>query len=229
MENDFLRPECPWTSFKYGKVISCEQRYCSWVRQPLNTYTSVVFFLVAAIILRSYRRERRLSDLVFGLSLIWMGVASVLNHASQVKIFVTLDFLSIYMLAAALLILSLRRLGRLRWGPLGVALYLVLVGVTIHTQYFNARYSIPVTVVLLVSVLVTEVIAARASRQVEFRSLWIGMGSLALGAYCYYRDAFGEDCVPTNHFFQWHSVWHFLSVGGLYFFARYYRQFYPKR
>lgn len=229
MENNFLSPECPWTSFEFGKVISCEERLCGWVRQPMNTYSSIVFFLAAFALLWNYRKERKLSDFVFGLGLIWMGVASTLNHASQIKVLVSLDFLAIYMLAVALLVTSLlqtKKIPSVRWG---VVLYVFLVSLAIFAQYFHVRYSIPLTGGVVAAVLAVEALTSRLNRANHFRYLFSGLATLVLGAFCYYLDTSGEHCVPANHWFQWHAVWHVLSVSALCFFALHYRQYYRRQ
>lgn|GEM_PF-6139592 len=229
MEDKFLAPICPWSSFKFGKVLSCEERLCSWIRQPLNTASSLPFLLAAAYLLYRYRKERRLSDLVFGLSLIVIGLASILNHASQIKIFVSLDFSAIFVLICALFVLSLRRLGWLESKVLSVVLFVLLLSLTASLQYFYVRYGIPLVGLLVAVVIAMEFFPGEGNRKSKRGYLGTGLLVLGAGSYCFYLDVWSGLCDPTNHYFQFHSLWHLACAIGLLFLAAHHRQFYPAR
>lgn len=220
---DFLDPSCPWAAYKLGKVLTCEARLCSWVRQPLNTYSSVVFFLAAAYLLRLWGRDRRQSDLVFGLSLLLIGFASALNHASQIKVFVSLDFSAIFVLVSALLALGLRERGALRSGAQAWGLFLLLLTGSAWLQYSYVRYGIPLVALQALLVVGMECVE-RGKLRLPGKNFLVGLAILAGGALCFYLDASGEICDPANHYFQLHAVWHLACALGLCFLAAHHRR-----
>jgi hypothetical protein len=235
VNTDFLRPECPWTSWEFGQVVTCEERFCSWIRQPLNTYSSVAYFLAALPLLWRYRREGRLSDLFYGISVSCIGLTSIFNHASQVRFFISLDFSSIFLWIIGLFVLALRRLGWIKSEPVSWGMFVGLVLSMGFIAYAYESVAIPLVALLGACAIAAEFGPHPGEKAASKKLMGLGLLLLALGGYFFYADAYGErgdgffQCNPENHYYQLHTLWHVTTALGFFVLSYYHRQFYPAR
>ncbi|MCC6335776.1 MAG: ceramidase domain-containing protein [Myxococcales bacterium] len=227
-----LNPECPWTPLREAtglpNVKWCEETLCSWIAEPANTWSNVAFLVAAAALWWLTRKEASRTLRFWGPATFWVGITSLVYHASVTFLTQVFDFFGMYFFFGLVLLLNLVRLGTLPKEALFKVLYpliLALTGVTVLV----AKAGLPVQGIvglLLLSTLATEVLASRrATGAVAHRFLFGALFFIFVAGLFSASDASGAWCVPGHHVFQGHAIWHVLNAVGIVFAHFHYRQF----
>jgi drug/metabolite transporter (DMT)-like permease len=225
----FTDAQCPWVQFKLGPMITCEERLCSWVRQPSNSWSSLIFLALIFYFFRESRRSRNRILADFWWISILLGVFSFFAHASQTFIFSTFDYLTQYAVISYVIVLNLLRIGiysNRKWNRFSF-LFSILFGLACLAQL---SFSKPGTVLfagLASAALLSEGWILLKSKQPPkmVSSFWVGSALLITGAICFALDAEKYVCYPENHSLQLHSFWHIFTAGALLYLVDYYKQF----
>lgn len=214
----------PWDSLAPAALLSCEAGVEGWVAQPSNTYSNIVYFLVAVLLRRrAGRRDKRNHDVPMALLSLGIGIASTLAHASLASIFAIMDFTAIFVLFSYIMTANLAELrGWTTRRRHTVAL--ALAGLSVVPQLFGQRTGLLIFTVYLVGCLGTEALALRKLRMrpTDRRYLATSLGLLSAGLVCFFLDERRVICTPDDHIFQLHSVWHLFAGASLYFVALYF-------
>lgn len=220
---------CPWQGLVYRPAEFCEQSLCGWIRQPGNTWTNIAFLLAGFAILRAARRDG--FEHLRGIALIALatGIGSAFFHASETFIGRLFDYGGMYLGAAYMLAVNLRRwrgwshraIRIVFWSSAAAPLLLM----TFNDEYARSVYALEG---LFCCGLVEAILFFRQRRigpRVQYRWL-IGYWIVFLIAFGFWwLDKARLLCDPGNHWISGHGVWHLLNALALYFVYLFYRQF----
>ena len=202
----------------------CEAIGPGLVAQPANSWSSLAFVLVGAVIAHSrawagaggegnrmavdpvYRR-------IFGYALVATGLGSYFYHASLTFAGQVCDMTGMYLLITFALLYALGRAG-----SAGAVMAYVLGNVALMA--FQVRFPDLRRYVfggLVIAVLWLETRARIADR----RWLWRGAGALGLGFAIWVADITRVACAPGS-LAQGHAAWHILGASAGWFLFRYY-------
>lgn len=225
---------CPWDSLaEYGapNVKWCEERLCSWIGEPANTWSNLSYLLVALwifLVLRTLPSRRPTNLRWFAPVVFGVGVCSFIFHASNVFITQMLDFLAMYMFCSLLLVLNLVRLDWLPWYAFSMAFAACVAGMTAITVVV-ARFGAPIqglVALMILAIVGTEVrIYRRTIPRYRMRDFLNSLALLFLGSVFSVLDVTRLLCDPQNHFLQGHAIWHVLSAFSLLAAFYHYKQF----
>jgi hypothetical protein len=222
---EFLnQPGCPWSGYELGNLVTCEESLCSWIRQPLNTYSNIGLFVVAIYLFHIWRAGGRKSDFDFGLLTLFIGGSSAIAHASQIRFFGFFDYASQFVLFAYLIVFSLHRYRPLkkasRW-----SLATLIVFLSILPQIINKKSGLYVFGIIATIFLILEWINLKRASEILCRALYKSLLFFAMAFTCFVLDSTRLVCFPNNHFFQLHAFWHIFVAVSVFYIAQFYSQF----
>ena len=239
---NFLDPSCPWAGYPLADLVTCEARVCSWVRQPINTYSNIAYFIVAALLIYQSRKRPTSQShaavqetsaeipsqahLSFTLFSLIIGTASTLAHASQLRSFGIFDHASQLILFSYLIVINLSPILNLN-SRTRLIMTAVLSLIAIVPQFFIHGLGVTVTIAYISVGFLSELVELRhATRMRRARprvsNLVISLGLLLAGGACFALDLQPSYCEPHDPWWQLHTVWHILSAAGLYYIAQYF-------
>ena len=198
----------------------CEAIGSGFFAQPFNTWTSFAYVAVGAIVMLQAIRspgKRRWGPIVFGLTLIFVGLGSVAFHGPMPWYAKTAHDLPI---AAAALFVILYDIAvvvpRLR--PVSITLFFVITAALWPLFVAFPQSSGAVTTLLLMGAVVAEVVIFRldlkAGPITRSRLILYGVmgGLIAVAGLAYLLGQTGQAlCDPTS-LFQLHGIWHIASA-----------------
>ncbi|MCU0701015.1 MAG: ceramidase domain-containing protein [Myxococcaceae bacterium] len=227
---NLTNPECPWHAVReWGglpNVKWCEETLCSWVAEPTNTWSNLAFLVTAAAIFVVTRRETSRTERFWPVAAFWVGVTSLVYHASVTFVLQVFDFFGMYFFFSLVLLLNLVRLELLSKERLFPVLWASIIGLTVFTVVV-AKASLPVqgiVGVMLVAGIVTEAWAT-VKRKSQVRWFLGALAFIAVAGAFSASDVSRRWCDPTDHVFQGHAIWHVLNAVGIGLAYVHYRQF----
>lgn len=227
-----LNPECPWVPLRqWGglpNVKWCEETLCSVVAEPANTWSNLAFVFMALALWFVVRGEKERMLRFWAPATFWVGITSLVYHATVAFVTQVFDFWGMYFFFAMVLLLNLLRMGVVTKERFFTILWSAIFGLTGLTVAV-AKAGLPVqgiVVVLLASTIVTEVMASRRSTTpIAHAYLYGGLAFIAVAFAFSISDATRAWCDRDNHVFQGHAIWHVLNAFGIASAYFYYRQF----
>lgn len=217
--------QCPW--YPYSELFGpsnqswCEETMCHWISEPINTYTNISYILMAIalyfIVKKSANSQlRKLPYLLFGI-----GIASTAYHASNNYLSQVVDFIFIFLFmfwATALNFSATQRIKPTQFTKL-VTTLTALFTILVHVLYINFITFQPLVGLAFFIYLYSEYRAylytKKESLTYHCRYLVCAIGLLIIGQVFSFLDVQKIMCVPTDHFFQGHALWHILSAISL--------------
>jgi hypothetical protein len=206
----------------------CERVRDGVVRQPVNTWSNLAFFLsgLAVVVVGGLdrllgSRSDRLNPMrahfvypaILGGATALIGLGSIIYHSSMTFVGQSMDVISIYLLLGFMLVYNLAR-ARDRGMSSGVfvALYVFLnagLALMVVKWPVTRRY---IFVALIAAILATEGVIRRTRRPAMSQPLfYAAVGSLALACFAWILDVTRVICWPDS-WFQAHAVWHVLTA-----------------
>lgn len=225
--------QCPWDGLRaWGgppNVDWCEETLCRWDAEPANTWSNLAFLGMAVVLYALSRRETSRTLRFFPTVAFWVGITSLVYHASVAFVTQVFDFFGMYFFFVLVVLLNLVRVGTLPKARLFQVLWPLIVAFTVLTVVV-AKVGLPVQAiigVLLGGAIVTELIAARRERGQGFTSKFFiaAIVTIAIAAAFSASDVSRRFCDPQDHVVQGHAIWHLLSSGALLLSYVHYRQF----
>ena len=212
----------------------CEALGGGLISQPANTWSSLGFVVVAALVLWKSRTgfERGTAPVnamtrsmayptVFATALLVIGAGSAFYHASMTFAGQFADVMGMYLLATFILLYGLGRQRAART-PVLVASYVMLnavLAVLLLEAPGLRRY---VFAVLIAFALLLEAnIRRRVRVEVESRYLMGAVGVLVVAFAIWAADLRRLMCFPDS-LVQGHAAWHLLGAGASWLLYRYY-------
>ncbi len=224
-----LPDHCPWSELNNmapPNINWCEENLCSWVVNPANTWSNLAFIVVGILFIAITRKQKTMG--MFGPATIFVGVSSLLWHASFTFVFQFLDFLAMFAFVALPLILNLRRLELVTTKNQLAVFYSYVGGMSallllFYWQDINFQSLILVSIIATVSM--ELVLYKRGRESIQYKYLLLAVLTLGVGGGFSASDVSGVFCDPENHVIQGHAIWHILAATSLGFLFLFYRQF----
>lgn len=207
-----------WASWRQATCFPddcfCEAIHHGLVRQPANTWSSLAFVVVAAVVALSWFRgdgrpkgglNRAETGLFFG-ALLVVGFGSAFYHGSLTFAGQVIDVSGMYLVATFVL---LHRLGP-KWNLPPVAT--VLAFIAVNAVLMVAQVTTPSLrrVAFGILLIVAIVVEWRASRS-DRRWLAIGAGLMSVAFAIWVLDRWRIVCAPES-LLQGHALWHVLGA-----------------
>lgn len=207
----------------------CElPRIGSFVLQPANSWSSygyafVGFLMIALAQQPSWKsRFRSEAATAFGLTAIFVGLGSVLLHATLTLWGQFFDVMGMYLTGSFMLVSALSRWRGLP-PRLAIALYLLLVSGLLIILYEIPDVRRWLFAVILVAAIAIELGFARPRRaRVRVAYYFAGIATKAVAFTIWNLDQHGTLCTPDS-LIQGHAVWHLLGATSLWLTFLYYR------
>lgn len=197
------------------------------VVQPANSWSSYGYaFAGFLMIVLSQGRDwasgfHRYAAAWFGVTAIFVGLGSVLLHATLTLWGQFFDVMGMYLTSGFMLVSAVARWRNLR--PNGaVLLYLGVVGGLLVVLYLVPEVRRSLFAVVLIAAIVLEMIFARPLRPQVRVSYYLAGIVIKAGAFAIWNlDQHGLVCAPES-LFQGHAAWHLLGATSLWFTFLYY-------
>ena len=158
----------------------------------------------------------------FGMTAIFVGLGSVLLHATLTLWGQFFDVMGMYLVSGFMLVSAVARWRNMS-DQRSVLLYLGVVGALLAVLYFvpEVRRSL-FAIVLLASIAVEMIFARTLRREVRVSYYLLGIAVKAVAFTIWNLDQNGIVCNPQS-VFQGHAVWHLLGATSLWCTFLYYR------
>lgn len=236
-----------WNNFDLDKKVPasfCEKTGISNpVRQPINTFSNIIYLIIAIIIFSKSREERHSSNtqnlftanttyrFLFGFILIYVFGASTFYHASLISLAHKLDYSAVFSFSLFPVMYFLQRLWLIysRKHPhiskKGLpATFLVYIVVCLLLSFFTpAGKESTVSIILILAffglALLTEIADPHNS---DPAYMALSITSVLVAMIWYEFDKYKVLCNP-NSYFQPHSLWNLLIGLSAFYFYLYIR------
>lgn len=207
----------------------CEfPRIGSLVLQPANSWSSYGYAFAGFLMIVQSQgaawksRFRSEAATAFGLTAIFVGLGSVLLHATLTLWGQFFDVVGMYLTGGFMLVSALSRWRGLQ-PRLAIILYLALVSVLVLVLYQIPDVRRWLFAVVLVAAIVIELGFARPRRaRVRVSYYFAGIATKAVAFTIWNLDQHGTLCSPES-LMQGHAVWHLLGATSLWLTFLYYR------
>lgn len=221
---------CFWYEYaeKWGvpDIKYCEETLCQFISEPANTWSNLSFVLVGLIIM--FMRERKEGESrfieLYGLNMVFVGVTSLFYHLSNNFLTQFIDFLGMYAFFGLLFLGNLEYLGKVKKKSL-LKIYLTSF-IPFSLIFFSFRHlGIPVQLSIFLVILgglVTKYFILRTYR-VDYKLLAGSLSIFVIAFACQVADINRIACDPSNHWLQFHGLWHIFNGIGMGVLFRYYR------
>lgn len=207
----------------------CElPRVGSLIVQPANSWSSYGYAFAGFLMIVLSQsdgwksRFRPEAAAAFGLTAIFVGLGSVLLHATLTLWGQFFDVMGMYLVSGFMLVSAIARWRNL---PLraSVLLYLGVVGGLLAVLYLVPEVRRSLFAMVLLAAIAFEMIFARPLRRKVRVSYYIlGIVIKAVAFTIWNLDQHGTLCTPDS-LFQGHAFWHLLGATSLWFTFLYYR------
>jgi Ceramidase len=207
----------------------CElPRAGSLILQPANSWSSygyafAGFLMIALATGRDWRSGLHPGAAAwFGLTAIFVGLGSVLLHATLTLWGQFFDVMGMYLTSGFMLVAALAR-----WRDLSVRqailLYFLIVGGLLIVLYGVPEVRRSLFAFVLIAAIGIELTLARPRRIAAYLPFYLGgIATKAVAFLIWNLDQHGLICEPTS-LLQGHAVWHLLGATSLWLTFLYYR------
>jgi hypothetical protein len=220
-------PSCPWYSVTESmgapNLKWCEETLCSWISEPANTWSNVMYLIVAFFLTwYSFKNNHHRILKYFPAVIFIMGSFSFYYHQSNFYGSQVLDFVGMFFLVGWTSGFNLIRLKKLKAKNFLLYNFILISSLTavVHVMYLlNIKFQILMVLGTLL-IITTEFLSKKL---IEIRYHWFGGALFLLGIALFFSimDHNRIWCHPEEHglFSQGHALWHWIS--GLSMFAIY--------
>lgn len=216
---------CPWDSFEPATINFCEERLCSLIVEPSNTWSNLGFIFVGFLLLYISRHNLRDYLVSIPITAILVGIGSFLFHMTGTWIGEFLDVSAMFLISGLFITFNLRRLYNLSNGQL------VLIYTATCCTFIAVLWQIHIIGILLftfqvaIAIILEMRLIAKYRDSTDYRYLKLVAITFTAAFLIWRLDITGVVCEPTNHFITGHAVWHILNAAVLYFYYKFNQQF----
>lgn len=215
-------PLCPWDRFQPSQVSFCEEKLCSWIVKPAETWSNISFVIFGILVLYLARKENRRDLAPIGWIGIILGIFSAFFHASGTRIGSWLDISSMHLFTGIGIAYNLRRLKGTKILP---TFLLVVIPSCILIYIYEWFGIVLFGLQFGIGVLLEWPIYKKTGTKADYKALKAALLVVAVAWTVWWLDITKVVCDPTNHVFNGHAFWHLLVGSTFYFIYRFYTQF----
>ncbi|MFA5051562.1 MAG: ceramidase domain-containing protein [Patescibacteria group bacterium] len=226
-----MTPLCPYANLATPVIKFCEPNLCSYIVQPANAWSNLVYIIVGILILYLARGQRKTLLWWLGPIVILIGLFSFTYHASYTSIGQMFDLGSMFLFATFLLVLNLQRIkpglkySTATWLYVLTVILCLAIMYTIRTlKGFNI--GILVFGIELAVVLALEAVAWSRTPKYLLNHILTALLIASVAAVIWMFDYTHLWCdANTYHYLNGHTLWHILTGISFIFVYLFYRQF----
>lgn len=217
--------QCPYSEWAPSTHIWCEEQLCSWIREPANTFSNSAYIIVGILILMNARKLNYPHLKMLGWFSILLGFMSGFYHATSSFFGEVLDYSSMFLISAYVLVANLSRL--FTWNPKKMAIYafslftVSVVGLVQFRTVGAVFFFIQITSAVIIEVLLRK----RANPKPDQKNMFISLGLLLSAWLIWTLDTKRIVCDPENHLINGHAIWHVMTAVSIYYLFKFYSQF----
>jgi hypothetical protein len=227
-------PDCFWYWLHEHyppNILWCEEKVCSLVVTPFNTWTNLAYLLVSLYSELKLRGHPNPLFRFFSRGAFWIGFTSLVYHASLNFFTQIFDFFGMYLFCFLLIMLNRDRSGKWPEARAGMRRFWMLVtgatAITTLSLVVHPPFPIQLYVfALILTIIVTELRAPPPPDSPGRPWFWSAAVSLLIAVTFSALDATRTMCDPQNHFWQGHGVWHLMGGAAFFCAFRHYWQVY---
>lgn len=207
---------CPWASFpqQIDKYPFCEERICSWVVEPANTWTNIGYLIVALVIWRNKTKGSPVREL-FMYSSLFLFFGSFAFHGTGTVVGKILDVSAMYVLSIGVLTISLQTLLNLSKRT-AILFYTTILTVCVLflvlTRGGYILFSLQVFLVLFAEFKLHR----KKTAKLNPKYLLGSAAALSIAFSFWVADVSHGICDPNNHVISGHGIWHLLTASSIY-------------
>ncbi len=225
INTEHLQPGCPWydlSEFKIPNVKWCEENLCQWVVNPANTWSNLLYIILGVMFMWRGQKNNRKTIIWAGGAMVFMGMCSLIYHASYTFVLQILDFIGMYVFTNLLICINLVRLQKISQKTAVQMYWISVFAVTAFTTVLG-WFHLPIQgimLVLAVGIAWTEYKVQKSNspyKAVGVKNIFIGGATMVVALACSIADVSRFWCDPTNHIVQGHAAWHVIGAIGLSF------------
>jgi len=211
-------PGCPWYDLHLRfppNIDWCEEKLCSLVVTPFNTWTNLAYLLVAMLMWLGARNTSSPSLRLFAPATAVTGITSFMYHQSLNVFSQMLDFVGMYAFCVLLLMANMQRMHSWAQGRRGVIHY--GLAVTALTGLTAASFMLGIPAQAIVAVLILLIIRSELAQNAASRGyFWLSILAMTAASALSALDLTRVVCQASNHWFQPHGVWHIVTALAIY-------------
>ncbi len=221
---------CFWSQFEPGSIAFCEERLCSWIAEPANTWSNIGYLLVGLYLARQAWRQGHSPINFFSVTSIYLFFGSSLFHATGTFWGEVLDLSAMFLLSACMLALNLKRFLHLNQKQTTLT-YVGVVAVSILILLIYKPSGIPVFALQGIIALSLEYRLFKKRDRLpdgsplSYKDFKLGVIAFAVAFFFWILDFTHVACIPQNHILTGHAIWHLTNALTIYFLARFYRPY----
>ncbi|MBL7777296.1 MAG: ceramidase domain-containing protein [Chitinophagales bacterium] len=233
-----------WSSFETYRTIEtdfCEKTFMhKFVRQPINTFSNFVYFMVAVALLRRGWKDQNkrqpynlvsanpFYSIVFGLILLYTFIASTIFHSSLLIFTNKLDYSAVYSMSLFPLMYFTHRLWLLqiavpsnqKHSKSTTTVITVFSVLYVVCTFFLPTHIGKIIVLFILGLLVLfgVYVERKAPGHTNHRYMVVCILSILFAVMWFAFDVYKVFC-DSNSFIQPHSLWHlFAGISAFYFY-----------
>ena len=232
-----------WNNYdtdKHELISFCEKtEWSKVVRQPVNTFSNIVYFITAIIILKNTLTEKRCNitgnsllaytgyKMLLGIVLLYVFCVSTSYHASLITLALRLDYSGVYLISLFPLMYFSPRWSEsrmARWRLKQPAFTRILFSIFIILWFLlsifipSGNLGILTVVIIIVAVTVAFIIDKANHNKANLQYLILSIISVIIAALCFGIDKYEILCNPESYL-QPHALWNlFIGIAALYFY-----------
>lgn len=226
--------QCPWYPYSellgYPSANWCEQVSCFWISEPISTYSSLSFILIASILFGSLNKKNH-PDLKLYLNLLLLiGVGTALYHVSLNYAAQLLSHGLIYAFFGSFVVKNLIRQAKLGYSKqykylIGYTAFMLVIEHILYSNFLTTQILVPLNFLV---VLITEIKSKKyESQSLNYTYLVLGFILILIAEASSMIDLFKIYCNPKSMYFHGHALWHVLAAISFGFLYMHQFQLYP--
>ena len=212
---------CPYSGYSQDTLQFCEERLCSWIVSPSETWSNLAYLIIGILIIFKIKNLK-----VFGYIAIAVGISSFIYHATHLYWTETLDLMSMNLLGAILITFNFKKIKKNISEENSANIFLTTVLLSsLILLILKGEYRLYVFGGLVTLAMGMELVEGYKNKFIQsYKWLFVTLGFFILSFVAWNLDYHKIVCDPKNHFIQGHALWHILNSVCFYTLAKYYQK-----
>lgn len=214
---------CPWMDFTPSDFPICEASTCSWIRQPGNTVSNLVFLAAGIYLLWRAHKTQAKGDRGFALCALLIGSCSAIAHASVTRFFGFFDFAAIFSIFSLVAARNWRHAQPDR-SLAELTVFMAIFSLALCLLSIFERFRVLLFVIFVLTLFAWEwkILKSLGHRRLNSHLLQI-LACFLVGGTAIALDSSRWVCDPDQHFLQLHMLWHTSMAVSIVCLANHFR------